>query len=292
MPSESRLTLGNARRNKRRSAPLRARVPELRRVPGAVADACGRALRRSAPMMLVLAIGGALATGGFYGYRFITTSPRFAIAAIDIRGTHTVSPERLRARLPVGLGHNIFAADLDAIEAAVEAEAWVADASVSRRLPRTIEIEIREREAAAVIVLGELYLADASGKVFKRARLDDGEGAGLPILSGLDRDAYALDPTGSAALVRDALATLAAWSAGGRPRIGELRVDGDRQTLFTYDDAIAIRLGAAAGDLLADRLATFDAAWAALTPDERGRARAIHLDQATRPDHVTVAFAR
>jgi hypothetical protein len=128
--------------------------------------------------------------------------------------------------------------------------------------------------------------------VFKRARLDAGEGEGLPIVSGLARDAYATDPADAAARVRDALATLARWQDAGRPRIGELRLEGERQTLFTYDDAIAIRLGATAGERLAARLATFDAAWAALTPDERDRARAIHLDQATRPDHVTVAFAR
>jgi len=293
VPSESRLTLGSPRRNnRRRSASLRARLPELRRLPRGLADACGRALRRGAPALLVVAIAGAVGAGGFYGYRFLTTSPRFAIAAIEIRGTRTLSSEQLLARLPVAIGQNIFQADLDAIEAAVEGEAWVAGATVSRRLPRTIEIDVREREAAAVVSLGELYLADAAGMVFKRARLDDGEGAGLPIVSGLDRDAYAADPKDAATRVRDALATLDGWSATPRPRIGELRLDGDRQTLFTYDDAIAIRLGATAGARLDARLATFDAAWAALTPDERGRARAIHLDQATRPDHVTVAFAR
>lgn len=292
MPSESRLTLGSARRNKRRAAPLRARVPSLRKVPGRVVDACGRALRRSAPLLILLAVAMSIGAGVMWSYRFITTSPRFAIAAIEIRGTHTLSPEQLRARLPVSLGENIFKADLDSIEAAVESEAWVAGATVRRRLPRTIEIEVREREAAAVVALGELYLADANGKVFKRARLEDGEGAGLPIVSGLDRDAYAAAPDEAAGQVRDALATLAGWSDAARPRIGEIRLDGARQTLFTYDDAIAIRLGAADGDRLIARLDTFDAAWSALTPEERARARAIHLDQATRPDHVTVAFAR
>ncbi len=238
----------------------------------------------------MLAIGITIGAGAMQGYEFLTTSPRFAIAAIEIRGTHTLSPDQLRARLPVELGQNIFKTNLDAIEAAVESEPWVAAATVSRRLPRTIEIDVREREAAALVVLGDMYLADAQGKVFKRARLEDGEGAGLPIVSGLDREAYTTAPDEAAARVREALATLAGW--GDRVRIGEIRLEGDRQTLFTYDAAIAIRLGTADGDRLIARLDTFDAAWAALSPDERTRARAIHLDQATRPDHVTVAFAR
>jgi len=59
-------------------------------------------------------------------------------------------------------------------------------------------------------------------------------------------------------------------------------------TLHTYEPAIAIQLGAL-GPELADRMHTFDTAWAGLSDAERARARAIHLD--TRPDHVTVAFA-
>ncbi|MCA9676492.1 MAG: FtsQ-type POTRA domain-containing protein, partial [Myxococcales bacterium] len=263
-------------------------------VPRRTVVACGRTLRRSLPTLLALAAAGAVGTGLWAGYRFVTTSPRFAVTSIEVTGTHELSADEIRARIPLALGENVFRADLDAVEARLEAEPWIADADVSRHLPHTISIAITERTAAAVVDLGGLYLAGADGVPFKRARLDRGEGAGLPVVTGLDRDTFRADPTAAAARVRHALATLATWTADGhRPAIGEIRIDARHDTtLFTYDDAVAIRLGAADGDRLTAKLATFDAAWAALSPDERHQARAIHLDHDTRPDHVTVAFAR
>jgi hypothetical protein len=114
------------------------------------------------------------------------------------------------------------------------------------------------------------------------------------VITGIGRDAYAADRAGAAARIRLGLATLAAWAEQeGRPSVGEIRVDGRHgTTLYTHGDAVAIRLGEADGEHLAGRLDTFDAAWAALTAEERQRARAIHLDHDTRPDHVTVAFTR
>jgi cell division septal protein FtsQ len=295
VPSESRLTLGTARRNnRRRSASLRERLPEVRRLPARIVIACGRTLRRGAPALVVMLVAGGLVAGALAGWRFVTTSSRFAIEAIEVRGTRTLTADEIRALAPVALGDNVFRADLGRIERALEVQPWIADASVSRRLPHTIEIEIREREAAALVVLDGLYLADAGGTIFKRARVDLGEGEGLPVITGVSREDYRDTPGDASARIAAALAALDAWRADpvDRPAIGEVRVDGHGLTLFTYEDALAIRLGHADGDRLLARLDTFDAAWSALTPDERRRARAIHLDLDTRPDHVTVAFAR
>jgi cell division protein FtsQ len=308
VPSESRLTLGSARRNNRRRAtPFRERMPDLRRAPGRFADGCGRALRRAAPALLLAAVAGAVGTAAWAGYRFVTTSPRFAIETIEVSGATTLGPDGIRARIPVAIGDNLFRADLDAIELALEREPWIAEATVRRELPRTLVIDVRERTAAALVDLDGLYLADAEGHVFKRARLDAGEGAGLPVVTGIARADHAASPDAAAERIRLGLATLAAWNGSPappergaegaeskeRPAVGEVRVDRRHgTTLYTFDDAVAIRLGEATGDALAGRLDTFDAAWAALSAEERQRARAIHLDHDTRPDHVTVAFTR
>jgi cell division protein FtsQ len=294
VPASSRLTLSRPRANRRRAVPLRERLPPAREVPGRVVASCGRVLRRVAPAVILAAIGGGLAGTGYYGWRFVTTSPRFALDTIAIEGAHTLGADALRARLPVALGDNIFTADLDAVEAVLAREPWIASVTVHRRLPRALEIVVRERQAAAVIELGGLYLADRDGRVFKRARLELDEGAGLPVITGLSRDAFAADATEAASSIRLALATLARWQESeARPAIGEVRVDvGHGVTLYTYDGGAAIRLGEAADDQLVARLDRFDAAWAALPDDERRRARSIHLDHDTRPDHVTVAFTR
>ena len=92
--------------------------------------------------------------------------------------------------------------------------------------------------------------------------------------------------------MRDALAALADWRAASpaRPAIGEVSVDPfGALTLHTYDRGTAIHLGQLGTPELAMHMHTFDAAWAELTDAERDHTRAIHL---TRPDHVTVAFAK
>jgi cell division protein FtsQ len=279
-----------------------ARLPK----PHAIADACGRALRRSLAPAAAVAVLGAIGGAVWAGYHWISTSPRFAITAIAIQGTRHVDPDDLLAALPIRVGDNVFVG-LDRIARAARANPWIASAEVRRILPHTIAVDVREHTAAAVAELGELgelYLVEATGQPFKRAALEAGEGEGLPIITGIGRAAYAADPAAAMATVRDALAALDGWRAADRPAIGEIHVDSHGAvTLHTYDQAIAIQLGAvavasAAGSsasagpdaLLGQRLHTFDAAWAGLSETERARTRAIHLD--ARPDHVTVAFAK
>ncbi|MGE5184771.1 MAG: cell division protein FtsQ/DivIB [Acidobacteriota bacterium] len=285
-PAASRLTL-KSRRNRRRPAEtsLWSRVPK----PAQLADACGRMLRRSLPAVIggaVLAAVGGAAWGGYY---WVTHSPRFAIAEISVQGTHHLTPDQLRASLPAHVGDNVFATNLGSLERALRANPWIADAEVHRVLPHTIAIDVKEHTAVALAELGELYLVDDAGRPFKRAAIEADEGAGLPVITGLDRAGYLADPAATSAQIRGALAALASWRDGAdRPSIGELHLDArGRLALYTYERGTAIELGAIDAGLAA-RMQTFDAAWAELADGERARARAIHLD--ANSDHVIVAF--
>jgi hypothetical protein len=273
------------------------------RVPKPTFDGCRRALRRSLPAIAGMALLGAIGGSGYAGYRFVTTSSRFAIDDIQIRGNHHLTLDQVRQTLPVAVGDNVFTTDLDTVVRGLRGNPWVQSAEAHRILPHTIVIEVREHEAIAIADLGGLYLVDATGHPFKRAAIDRDDGAGLPIITGLDRTAFAADPEATARLIASGLGALETWhSEGARPAIGEVHFDPHGAlTLHTYDEAIAIQLGIPELDRsdftpprgrafgLAARMRTFDAAWAELTESERARARAIHLD--TRPDHVTVAFA-
>jgi cell division protein FtsQ len=219
----------------------------------------------------------------------MTGSPRFAITEIAVVGARHVDADELRAQLPIQPGDNVFTG-LAGVARTVRANPWVAGVEVRRILPHTISIELREHVPAAVVELGELYLVDATGAPFKRATLETGEGDDLPIITGIGRAAYRAAPEAAATTIREAIAAFASWRTAGRPAIGEVHVDPHGAvTLHTYDQAIAIQLGAL-GQGLGARMHTFDAAWAGLSDAERARARAIHLD--ARPDHVTVAFAK
>src|SRR5688572_29919570 len=155
VPPSSRLTV-RARKNRRRPVQrsLWARMPP----PRAIVDACGRALRRSVPALALVA-AALLATGALWlGYRFVTGSPRFAVTAIEIRGVERLTADEVRAALPIALGDNVFTANLDDATARLRRHPWIASATAHRILPHTVVVEIRERAAAAIAMLGEQYL--------------------------------------------------------------------------------------------------------------------------------------
>jgi cell division septal protein FtsQ len=284
-PASSRLTV-KARPNRRlKQGSIWSRLPK----PPVIADACGRALRRSLPALVGAGVLVAVGGTAWAGYRFVTTSDRFAITSIEVRGNQQVPRDALVTSLPVKVGDNVFSASLDAIAAEVRQNPWVATANAHRELPHTIVVDIREHVAVALVELGGMYLVDAEGHPFKRAELGADDGAGLPIITGLARTAYVADPVGTSANVRNALAALTRWrSEPERPSIGEVHLDTHGGlTLVTYEQAITIQLGLI-DDSLGLRMQTFDATWSELSPSERTSARAIHLD--ARPDQVTVAL--
>ncbi|HEY1551154.1 MAG TPA: FtsQ-type POTRA domain-containing protein [Kofleriaceae bacterium] len=282
-PRASRLTVRpKSNRRKPAATPLWARLPK----PAAIADACGRSLRRALPVLAALGVLVAISGTAWAGYRFVTHSPRFAIEQIELRGNHHLADDQARALLPIHVGDNVFEAGLDSIVRELRANPWVERADAHRVLPHTVVIEIHEHEPVALAELGGRYLVDASGHAFKRAEADDGDQ--LPLISGLDRTAYLADPEMTAKTITGALAALAEWRKGDRPSVDEVRIDPHGALAFR-SGASTIELGAVGQDLGA-RLRTFDAAWRELSDDERTRARAIHLD--TRNDHVTVAFTQ
>ncbi len=284
VPAASRLNV-RGKKNRRRPGSVWSRLPR----PRAVADACGRALRRSLPALVAGAGITVVGVGAWAGYRFVTTSPRFAITSIEVSGETHLSEEQIRAQLPVKIGDNVFATNLGRVADSLRTTPWIASVDVHRVLPHTLVVEVTEHAPVAVVELGELYLVDASGHPFKRAQLETGEGAKLPVITGIDRATYEAAPQATAATITTALAALATWQKDpSRPAIGEIHLDAQQAlTLRTYESATAIQLGPLGPELPA-RMHTFDVAWTELSEPERQRARAIHVD--ARIDQVTVAL--
>ncbi|MBP9085357.1 MAG: FtsQ-type POTRA domain-containing protein [Kofleriaceae bacterium] len=235
--------------------------------------------------VLVAAAG----TATWFGYRFLTTSPRFAIRTIEIDGNQKLSNAEIVAAMPLHVGENIFKADVARAEPVLRRLPWVAQVDVSRHLPNTIRVHVRERQAAAIAVLGDMYFMDAMGQPFKRIDFVHDDIAALPIVSGIARSEFAANPAAVAERFRAALALMVDWRGNvARPAIAEISLDHHAYTLRTVAGTTEIHLGGLDG--LALRLATFDAAWASLSASEKLHAREFRLDY--QPDQLTVAFAK
>ncbi len=88
----------------------------------------------------------------------------FAVDRVTLRGAHNTSHDEILSALDVDLGGSILHVDLGDARARIEALGWVRAASVSRLLPGSIHISVRERAPAAVWQLnGRLTLIDRDG---------------------------------------------------------------------------------------------------------------------------------
>jgi hypothetical protein len=158
------------------------------------------ALRAGAGIALVagVSVGAAWALR-----RHVMTSSRFALAEVNVVGNETRPVPAVVAESGLAIGVNIFAADLDAARARILADPWVSEASLMRRLPRTISIVVTERKAAALVVLGDTYLASADGEPFKKIEVNDP--VDLPVITGLRPETLADDRLETIRTIRRAI---------------------------------------------------------------------------------------
>lgn len=217
---------------------------------------------------------------------YARTSPEFAIETLRITGNQRVSRQELETTMGLSLGDNVFARSPEEVRAALESHPWIASARVRRRLPRTFEVDVRERVPVLVALLPEPHLVDESGTVFKRH--EPGDPADLPVMTGLDPARFRRDRMYRTGLLTSALTLLAEWSTAGLARrepIAEIHVEPDESlTLFVGDDGTEVRLGRAP---YRDKLGRLRRVLDELAR-RRSRPLYVYLDNEMRPERVTV----
>ena len=255
------------------------------RIPGERRRKLARVLRLVLPSALAL---GALAIAGAVAWRYAVAGDLLRLHEIHFNGLARVRPAELLALLPAHRGDHLLAVDPAVVEAALLRHPWVATAQVSRRFPHGLEVAIAERHAAAVAVLGDLYLVDERGEVFKRAA--PGDGLDLPVITGIEREAWIDRRDEIRPLLAGALALAGRWEAlklSARAPISEIHVDRDYGTTVTTAAGTQIRLGQYD---LEGKLLRLDRLLSQLEAESR-RAEVIHLDNRRHPEWVAVRFA-
>ena len=131
---------------------------------------------------LAVVVGMSLAVA-WSAHHYALTSPRFAIRTVDLVGAKRTSLEQLKTDSGIAVGLNIFALDTDVAERKLLENPWISEVKITRRLPSTLRIELSEREASAVVALGEhLYLVTHEGVPFKE--ISAGDPYDMPLISG------------------------------------------------------------------------------------------------------------
>ena len=78
----------------------------------------------------------------------------FHVREVRIDGAATLSRDEVLTLAGVGPGTNVFHLDTDAVAASLEADPWVASATVERHLPGTVVIRLQERTPVARSFVG------------------------------------------------------------------------------------------------------------------------------------------
>jgi cell division protein FtsQ len=139
------------------------------------------------------AAGAACVVAAAYqGDEFLASSPRFVLPGsparhptLEIRGVRHASAARIAAVFSEDFGKSVYLMPLAARRRGVLAVEWVRDASVSRRWPNGIEVDVVERTPAAFVLLPEAAVIDADGVILNPP---SGAAFDLPVLRGIRRD--------------------------------------------------------------------------------------------------------
>ncbi len=136
---------------------------------------------------LHLAVAAVVALAAWGGHRYLTHSPRFRVARVLWTGGGYAPEREIRKATDPYVGKNIFAADLDALQAKLEAQSWIKTARAKRRIPDALLIQIEERVPEVLVKVRDgIYLADGEGVLLDRFSPEYSD-YDFPVLTGLDR---------------------------------------------------------------------------------------------------------
>ncbi len=210
--------------------------------------AVGKAIR-GVKLVVGVAVVVSASLGVAWGARrYMTTSPRFAIKTVAVEGQVRLSPAEVAERGQVRVGDNVFSLDLERAQHQIMEDPWIKNATVTRKLPGSVMIQVVEHEPVALVAIEEqLFLASRDGDVFKQAGADDP--LDLPVITGIGAREVKSDREGVKKDVQKALDViddLGKTAIGARYPLQEVHmVEDGTIELYVGSTAIAIHLGKA-----------------------------------------------
>ena len=198
--------------------------------------------------------------------RWVATSPRFAIAAVEVRGASRVPVARILAAADIAPGANLWTLDSRSVLARIEAMPEIRRADLVREMPNRLTIVVEERRPFTLVHAGRLHWMDEDGRVLgEETRAVAPE---VPVVSGLTEDELASMRTAPGPKARAAIALIRALLRSGSALTAEIsEIDMSRAegpVLYTVD-GVEVRLGSEEWD---ERLARLEGVLAQVATED------------------------
>ena len=139
---------------------------------------------RGFKLVAVVSIITAVTVLFILAHDIFTQCKYFRIDKLSIQGNQRLTKEQIANQAQVRTGVNVMAVNLSLVRKRLLAHPWVDEAEVSREIPAGLSIRIKEHSPLAIVDVGNKFLINHQGKVFKV--WDASDPANLPVISGLN----------------------------------------------------------------------------------------------------------
>lgn len=188
---------------------------------------------------LVLFAAG-LAVGGFY----LINSDLWLLKTITVTGNKHIAADKVSALAGLDENTNLMRISKEDIEARIKRDPWIAEASVTRDLPSSLNVSIIERKPfARVKQRGKLYTLDRRGYVIEA--VSDATSDTIPVINEIRTGRLEVGRRAKTKLLRNALKSLASISTELRDRVIWISVPSLDKLAFHTADDVEIIFGSA-----------------------------------------------
>lgn len=191
-----------------------------------------------------LAAGLLVAAGTGAAWHWLETAPGFAVAAVEVRGTSLVAPERILEVAGIEPGTRLWRLNARGVAARLETIPEVRRAEVIRELPNRVTIAIEERRPFTLVHAGRLHWLDEEGRALGEQR--EAVAPPVPVVSGLTEEEVLSARTEPAPRTRAALALIRALLRSGSglaTEISEINMSRSEGPVLYTVGGVEVRLG-------------------------------------------------
>lgn len=187
--------------------------------------------RKRNRMILRSLLAGGIAVNGLLGllllYIVFLHLPYFNLQQVGVNGNRRLSREEVIEASQLEGGINLLTVSLSEVAERLKRHPWIRSATVYRRFPGRINVEIEERTPRAILAAGKLYYVDEQAEFF--TRLFPGDQVNYPLFTGLNPEDLESNASEVREMIRLGLALMDTLDRTGldlrRGEIAEIHLD-------------------------------------------------------------------